>query len=87
MRLKNKIAVVTGGSQGIGRGVVQVFAEEGAKVVIADIDAEAGENTVKDLIDKNLDVRFHKTDVSNEEDVKSLIEYTINEFGKLDVFK
>lgn len=85
MRLENKVAVVTGGSQGIGRGVVKVFAEEGAKVIIADIDTEAGEKTVKEFTDKNLNVRFHKTDVSNEDDVKSLIEYTINEFGKLDV--
>lgn len=66
MRLKNKVAVVTGGSQGIGRGVAKVFAEEGAQVVIADIDAKEGENTVKAFIDKNFDVRFHKTDVSNE---------------------
>ena len=63
MRLKNKVAVVTGGSQGIGRGVAKIFAEEGAQVVIADIDAKEGENTVKAFIDKNFDVRFHKTDV------------------------
>lgn len=85
MRLDNKVAIVTGGSQGIGQGVAALFAEEGAKIVIADIDTEAGENTVKALMDKNLDARFHKTDVSNENDVKNLIEYTINEFGKLDI--
>src|SRR5690625_3116978 len=85
MRLENKVAVVTGGSQGIGRGVAELFAEAGAKVVVADIDAETGENTIKALMDKNLEVRFHKTDVSNEEDVKNLIDYTVNEFGKLDI--
>lgn len=85
MRLENKVAVVTGGGQGIGRGVVKVFAEEGAKVVIADIDAEAGESTMQNFKDQHHDVRFYQTDVSNEEDVKNLIDYTIGEFGQLDI--
>lgn len=85
MRLENKVAVVTGGGQGIGRGVVKVFAEEGAKVVIADIDAEAGESTMQNFKGQHLDVRFYQTDVSNEEDVKNLIDYTIGEFGQLDI--
>lgn len=85
MRLKNKVAVVTGGGQGIGRGVVKVFAEEGAKVVIADIDAEAGESTLHDFTDQHPDIRFYQTDVSKEEDVKNLIEFTIEEFGQLDI--
>lgn len=85
MKLEHKVAIVTGGSQAIGHGVAKMFAEEGAKVVIADIDAVAGQKTVKEFTDKNLDVRFHETDVSDEEHVKSLIDYTINEFGRLDV--
>lgn len=83
MRLENKVAIVTGGSQSIGRGIVELFTREGAKVVIADIDVEAGNQTIDALNDKN--IRFHKTDVSDEADVKSLIEYTINEFGKIDI--
>lgn len=85
MRLKNKVAIVTGGSNGIGQGVAELFAHEGAKIVIADIDSEAGKNTVKSFNDKGLDVLFYKTDVSNEADVKNLIDYTVNEYGKLDV--
>lgn len=85
MRLENKVAIVTGGSQGIGRGIAEVFAQEGAKVVIADIDSKIGMQTANDLNDKGHNVRFHKTNVSDETDVKNLIAYTIKEYGKLDV--
>lgn len=85
MRLENKVAIITGGSQGIGRGVAEVFAQEGAKVVIADIDSDAGIQTLNDLKDKDLNIQFHKTDVSDETDVKNLIEFTIKEYGQLDI--
>jgi len=47
MRLENKVAIITGGASGIGRAICEVFAEEGAKIAIADIDAEAGEETLQ----------------------------------------
>ncbi|CAM4196771.1 SDR family NAD(P)-dependent oxidoreductase [Lacicoccus alkaliphilus] len=85
MRLRNKVAIVTGGSQGIGRGIVKMFAEEGATVVIADINSETGDLTETELQEENLQVTFHRTDVGNEDDVKELIRFTAGRFGSVDV--
>ena len=85
MRLKNKVAIVTGGSQGIGRGIVKMFAEEGAKVVIADINSETGELTETELQEENLQVAFCRTDIGNEDDVKELIRFTAGRFGSVDI--
>ena len=85
MRLKNKVAIVTGGSQGIGRGIVKLFAEEGAKVVIADINSETCEQAEIEFTDENLNVAFHKTDVGNEDDVRRLMKFTADKFGSIDI--
>lgn len=85
MRLEDKVAIVTGGSNGIGRGIAKLFSKEGAKVVVADVDSEAGKQTVKDLENEGTKVYFHQTDISKEEDVKSLINFVRKEFGRLDV--
>lgn len=85
MRLKDKVAIVTGGSQGIGRGIVKNFAEEGAKVVIADINSETGEQAEIEFKNENLKVAFLKTDVSNENDVKKLMKFTADKFGSIDI--
>jgi 3-oxoacyl-(acyl-carrier-protein) reductase len=85
MRLNGKIAVVTGAGRGIGKGIAVRLAEEGANVVIADVNLEIATETaneIKALGRKTLPV---KTDVSNAEDAKNLIESTIREFGRLDI--
>jgi 3-oxoacyl-[acyl-carrier protein] reductase len=82
MRLENKIAIVTGGGSGFGQGIVSKFHTEGARVVVADINEEAGQAVAESLGDKGL---FIKADVSRDADMKNLIEATIKHFGRLDI--
>ncbi|MTV81743.1 glucose 1-dehydrogenase [Secundilactobacillus folii] len=81
-RLTGKVAIITGGSQGMGASHVKLFVAEGAKVVFTDINAEAGEKLADSLGDNAL---FVKQDVSNEEDWQHVIETTIAHFGQLDI--
>ena len=80
-RLKDKVAVITGGACGIGEGAVRKFVEEGASVVISDLQAEAGETLAKDL---GSEARFIRTDVTQEEDVAAAVDLAVSEFGRLD---
>jgi NAD(P)-dependent dehydrogenase (short-subunit alcohol dehydrogenase family) len=80
--LEGKVAIVTGGARGLGRGVVEVFVEEGAKVVIADLLEEEGNATVSQLGDA---VRFRRTDISDRDEVQALVDFAVSEFGGLDV--
>jgi NAD(P)-dependent dehydrogenase (short-subunit alcohol dehydrogenase family) len=84
MSLQEKVAIVTGGGQGIGKAIVKRFLQEGIKVAIADIDEEAGKETEAEY--KHLGSPwFIQTDVSNENSVKSLIRETRKNFGCIDV--
>ncbi len=80
--LNGKVAVVTGGASGIGRATVERFVDEGARVVVADIDAEAGEAVAAALGDA---VAFISTDVSDAEQVQALVDGCVEMFGGLDV--
>lgn len=84
MKLKNKVVIITGAGSGIGRSTAILFAKEGAKVVVADIDVKGGKETVH-LIKNNKNVFFVKTNVSKERDCKRLIEETIKKYGKIDI--
>lgn len=85
MRLKDKVAIITGAANGIGLAAVLRFAEEGAKVVIADFDANTGTNQEKELIEKGYEVKFVQVDVSNRESVEALVQQTVDHFGTIDI--
>ncbi len=79
--MEEKVAVVTGGAQGIGRAVTERLVREGAFAVIADCDAEAGRETAAAAGER---VRFVETDVADETSVRSLIGRAVTEFGRID---
>jgi NAD(P)-dependent dehydrogenase (short-subunit alcohol dehydrogenase family) len=85
MRLKNKVAIVTGGAGGIGRSITRLFALEGAKVYAADIKRKEGENQASELSVRGDTVRFVMVDVTNEEDLKKLLDEVKKEENRLDV--
>ena len=78
--LAGKVAIVTGGARGLGQGMVELFVEEGARVVIADLRDEEGQALAGRL---GQAVRYRRTDVSKREDVQGLIDYAVSEFGGL----
>ena len=82
--VENKIALVTGGSSGIGRAASQIFAREGAKVVIADIDVPGGHETVRLIKEAGGEATFIKTDVRVSAEVEAGISETVKIYGSLD---
>jgi NAD(P)-dependent dehydrogenase (short-subunit alcohol dehydrogenase family) len=88
LKLKNKVAVVTGGASGIGKAICEVFAREGARVVVADIDAEEAEKVAGSINKQKRNTGKKecfavavKSDVSKIDDVDNMIDIAIKEFS------
>lgn len=85
MKLAGKVAVVTGGASGIGEFTVREMIEEGAKVVIADLNDNLGSKLVQELNQEERQVAYIHVDVTKEDQVENMIEFAVSEFGKLDI--
>ena len=85
MKLQNKVAIITGAAHGIGKAYARKFAEEGAQVVIADIDAQGGDAVAKALIDSRFSAWARATDVRSFPSVEGLMRETKDKFGRIDV--
>jgi NAD(P)-dependent dehydrogenase (short-subunit alcohol dehydrogenase family) len=83
--LKNKVAIVTGGSSGIGRAAVELFAEEGAAVVIADVIDDAGQTLADSLATQGKTATYVHANVSREPDVQAMVMLALSHYGRLDV--
>lgn len=84
-RLAGKVAIVTGGAAGIGQATAILFAEEGAKVVVADVDEAAGAATVASIQAQGGQAAFVRTDISQESDARRACDETVKTFGRLNI--
>jgi 3-oxoacyl-[acyl-carrier protein] reductase len=82
MRLKDKVALITGGAAGIGKATAERFAEEGARVVICDVNEQVGQETVKAL---GPDARFYKVNVANRQEVQAWVDDVWSKYGRIDI--
>ncbi len=80
----NKVALITGGTSGIGRATALAFAREGAKVVVSGRRVEEGNETVRQVKAAGGEAIFVKVDVSKEADIKNLVDTTLRTYGRLD---
>lgn len=85
MLLEGRVAIVTGGAMGIGRGIALRFADEGADIVIADVSAAEGEKTAAEITGKGRRGVFIKCDITRSSQVNDLVAQTVDKFGKVDI--
>lgn len=84
-KLVGKVAIVTGSASGIGRAIAELFAREGARVVVADINADGGTKTVEAIISSGGEAFFVKTDVTRHGEVEKKVEATVQTYLGLDI--
>jgi len=84
-RMDNKVAIVTGGTSGIGRGIAVLLAKEGAKIVVAGRNSQAGSEVVREISDLGGQAVFVRTDITKESDCQRLINTAVDSYGTVDV--
>lgn len=85
MRLQNKVAIITGGANGIGKAACELFLQQGAKVVVADYDLESGKQLEALYTNQGFDVLFVKLDVANQNSVKQMVQEVLTKYGEIDI--
>jgi NAD(P)-dependent dehydrogenase (short-subunit alcohol dehydrogenase family) len=85
MRLKDKVAIVTGSGTGIGQAIAELFAREGAKVVVAELDGASGRSVADGITRGGGTAVFHRTDISKEADVRAMVETAAGRFGGVNI--
>jgi len=85
MLLKNRVAIVTGGATGIGRGITLKFASEGCSVVVADIKDKEGQETSREASSKGSDSIFFRCDVTDFQQIQEMANFAMKRFGRIDI--
>ena len=82
---KGKVAIVSGGASGIGLATAKLLASNGARLVIADLQSEAGAAAARDIEASGGEARFIRTDVTRREDLQGMLDYAVEQFGRIDI--
>src|SRR5574341_1233267 len=85
MRVKDRVAIVTGAAKGIGKGIATVLAREGAKVAVADVDAAEGARTAEEITRSGGAAFFIRTDVGEEAEIRAMVQQTVDRYGSLSI--
>nr|WP_218627939.1 SDR family oxidoreductase [Sporosarcina sp. E16_8] len=85
MKLQDKVAIITGGAGGIGKGMATSFVKEGAKVVIVDLNGELGEQVIKELQVYQPESIFIQANLAEHDQLSEIVKKTVEKFGKLDI--
>ena len=85
MKFENKVAIITGSTRGIGRATAELFAKEGAKVIVVGTKEELGESCVNEIKAAGGEAIFCKTDVTSDESLDNLVKTALDAYGKIDI--
>ena len=85
MKLQDRVAIVFGGTSGLGEATAKAFANEGAKIVVTGRDEEEGNRIVKDIRDSNQDAIFVKADVTEKHDIQAVVDKALTTYGQIDI--